>query len=116
VECNELTVREQGGVKEYICGEVSLARLITTGNGTRVLSIDVVSTWDMPIDESVRVGNVQLIYRRDVVNNARWEFVGYDDGTNRELISIRVFLEGELSDDAIKELIINVVKTYSRNK
>lgn len=114
MECNEITVRDWDGIREYLCGNVSLARLISINDEVSVLSIDVLSPWDIPIDETLKIGDVKLMYRREVINNLKWEFVGYDDGVRRELISIRIFVGKGFDDSAIKELIINAVKTYSR--
>ncbi|WP_054842749.1 hypothetical protein [Vulcanisaeta distributa] len=75
----------------------------------------MVAPWNLPIDQSLRVGDVQLIYRRDVINGLEWEFVGYDDGSRRELISVRISLRGDVGDSFIKELITNVLSTYVKD-
>ncbi len=115
MQCSEVNVVSRNNVREYLCGNRSLARLINLDNNERVLSIDVVAPWNSPIDQSIKAGNVQLIYRRETINNLEWEFVGYDDGSRRELISIRVFLDDHIEDSTIKELIINALGTYMRD-
>ncbi|MFB6470885.1 MAG: hypothetical protein TU36_006615 [Vulcanisaeta sp. AZ3] len=113
MECNELISKNWDGIKEYLCNDVSLARLINIDGGTKMLSVDVATPWNMPIDNTLRVGDIQLIYRREVINDSIWEFVGYDDGSRRELISIRIFLNTSADESKIKELIMRVLRTYS---
>ncbi|BDR92171.1 hypothetical protein [Vulcanisaeta souniana] len=115
MQCSEVNIVSRNNVREYLCGNRSLARLISHDNNESVLSIDVVAPWDSPVDQSIRVGDVQLIYRRETINNLEWEFVGYDDGSRRELISIRVFLGNNIEDSTIKELIINTLRTYMKD-
>ncbi len=114
MKCRSIDTIDRGDVREYVCGNVSIARLMST-NEEKVLSIDVVIPWGFPIDQSIKVGDVQLIYHRDVINGLEWEFVGYDDGVRRELISIRITLKGEVEEALIKELISNVLSTYMKD-
>ncbi|ADN50180.1 hypothetical protein [Vulcanisaeta distributa] len=115
MRCGNIDVINKGEIREYACGNTSVARLLSLSSEERVLSIDVVAPWNLPIDQSLKVGNTQLIYRRDVINGLEWEFVGYDDGSRRELISVRILLRGEVEDSFIKELIISVLSTYVKD-
>ncbi|WP_069806460.1 hypothetical protein [Vulcanisaeta thermophila] len=105
----ELRVRDTDGVREYLCNEASVARLIPQGDNY-ILSIDTVGAWKYPVDDKMAVGDVSLIYWRTTFTNYDAEFVGYDDGGRRELISVRIKLKGPISDDEVKELILRVLK------
>ncbi|GAB6943529.1 hypothetical protein [Vulcanisaeta sp. JCM 14467] len=115
MKCENIDVIDRGDVREYVCGDVSLARLLLINETKRILSIDVLAPWNLPIDQSIRVGDIQLIYRREVINGLEWEFVGYDDGSRRELIAVRVSLSGSAEDSLVKELIAFVINTYVKN-
>ncbi|WP_054856983.1 hypothetical protein [Vulcanisaeta sp. JCM 16159] len=115
MKCEGINVINKGTIREYVCGNTSVARLLNLSEGEAILSIDVVAPWNLPIDQSLRVGDVRLIYRRDVINGLEWEFVGYDDGSRRELISVRISLVGVVEDSFVKELIINVLGAYVKD-
>ena len=114
MQCSDIDVVDRGEIKEYTCGNTSLARLLSLSDEEKVLSIDVIAPWDLPIDQSLKVGDVQLIYRKELINGLEWEFIGYDDGSRRELISVRILLGRNAEDSFIKELIINALNMYVR--
>ncbi|MGC8607221.1 MAG: hypothetical protein ACP5GZ_09860 [Vulcanisaeta sp.] len=114
MQCSDIDIIDRGEIKEYTCGNTSLARLLSLGNEEKVLSIDMIAPWSLPIDRSIKVGDVRLIYRKEIINGLEWEFVGYDDGSRRELISVRILLRGNIEDSVIKELIINALNIYMR--
>lgn len=110
----ELTVKDHGDVREYLCNEVSVARLVL--HGEHILSIDVIGPWNYPVSRKLSVDNVSLMYWRGSVMGFDAEFVGYDDGIRRELMSIRLFLSKDLGDDEVKELILRIIKDFGNDK
>ena len=112
MRCESIDVIDRGDVREYVCRNISLARLLRIDETRKILSIDVLAPWNLPIDQSLKVGDVQLIYHMDSINDLIWEFVGYDDGSRRELISVRIIFRDDVKDTYIKELIARVLNTY----
>lgn len=106
----ELMIRDVGDAKEYLCNDVAVARLILRGD--YILNVDVVKPWNYPVTKELSINNVTLIYWRNNFMGYDAEFVGYDDGSKRELISIRIFLGSEVSDDEVKDLILKIIGEF----
>ncbi|ABW00948.1 hypothetical protein [Caldivirga maquilingensis] len=78
-----------------------------------VISLDIYSPQYPASGERIELGWAgSLVYSRVNMGNHVVEMIGHEHDGLRELISVRVILNGEVNDDELSLIVLNVMRQY----
>ncbi|MGC9136421.1 hypothetical protein [Caldivirga sp.] len=78
-----------------------------------VVSLDIYSSQFTESGDRIDLGWAgSLIYSRANMGNHVVELIGHEHDDLRELISVRIILSGEVNDDELSLMVLNVLRQY----